>query len=65
MASRIDYMIGGGGADRGALAVGWGLSDHSAVGCLVAVDVLEDVVWYQDTVNWLIMQVTVADKVEL
>lgn len=39
--SRIEFALAGGGMERGVLSSGWGLSDHSAIGCLVAVDNLE------------------------
>ena len=36
--SRIDFALAGGGAECWGLSSGWGLSDHLAIGCVVAVD---------------------------
>ena len=38
---RIDFALAGGGAECWGLSSGWGLSDHSAIGCAVAVDDME------------------------
>ena len=62
--SRIDFDIACGGAERGGLATGWELSDHSAIGCLVAVANLEEVMGYRNVVYWLKVQLTVADEEE-
>ena len=64
MVSRIDFALVGGGVERGGLAAGWGLSDHSAIGCVVAVDDLVDVVGYRDAVDWLRVQMTVDEEGE-
>ena len=57
--SRIDFALAGGGVERGGLSAGWGLSDDSAIGCVVAVDDLVGVVGYRDAVDWLKVQMTV------
>ena len=57
--SRIDFALAGGGVERGGLSTGWGLSDHSAIGCQVAVDGLEGVVGHRDAVDWLEVQLVV------
>ena len=44
--------------------MGWGLSDYSAIGCMVAVEGFEEAVGYRDAVDWLKVQVTVADEHE-
>ena len=62
--SRIDFAIAGGGREPGSLVTGWGLSDHSAIGCMVAVEGFEEVVGYRDVVDWLKVQLTVADAHE-
>ena len=62
MTSRIDFALAVGGVERGGLSLGWGLSDHSAIGCLVAVDDLELVVGHRDAVDWAKVQLTVADE---
>ena len=62
--SRIDFAIAGGGREPGSLVTGWGPLDHSAIGCMVAVEGFEEVVRYQDAVDWLKVQVTVADEHE-
>ena len=59
MVSRIDFALAGGGVERGELSAGWGLSDNSAIGCVVAVDDLVDVVGHRDTVDWIKVQVMV------
>ena len=64
MVSRIDFALVGGGVERGGLSAGWGLSDHSAIGCVVAVDDLVDVVGYRDAVDWLRVQMTVDEEAE-
>lgn len=64
MTFRIDFALSGGGVERGGLSTGWGLSDHGAIGCLVAVDGMEDVVDSRDAVDWLKVQMTVEDKGE-
>ena len=51
--SRIDFALAGGGVERGGLSAGWGLSDHSAIGYVVEVDDLVDVVGHRDAVDWL------------
>ena len=62
--SRIDFALAGGGVERGGLSAGWGLSDHSVVGCVGAVDDLVDVVGHRDAVDWLRVQVTVDGEEE-
>ena len=62
--SRIHFAKPGWGMEQSSLTSGWGLSDHSAIGWLVAVDDLEDVVGYWDAVDCLKVQMTVADKSE-
>ena len=52
MVSHVDFALAGGGVERGGLSAGWGLSDHSAIGCVVAVDDLVDVVGHRDAVDW-------------
>ena len=64
MVSRIDFALAGGGAERGGLSAGWGLSDHSAIGCVVAVDDLEGAVRCRDAVDWMKVQVTVEGEGE-
>ena len=59
---RIDFALAGGGVERGGLSSGGSLSDHSAIGCLVAVDDLEVVEGSRDAVDWARVQLTVADK---
>ena len=60
--SRIDFAIAGGGREPGTRVRGWGLSDHSAIGCMVAVEEFEEAVGYRDAVDWLMVQVTVGDE---
>ena len=62
--SRIDFALAGGGVERGGLSAGWGFADHSAIGCVVAVDDLMDVVGYRDAVDWMKVQVTVEGEGE-
>ena len=62
--SRIDFTLVGVRVERGGLSSGWGLSDHSAIGCLVGVDDLELVVGHRDAVDWARVQLTVADEDE-
>ena len=62
--SRIDFAIAGGGREPGSLVTSWGLSNHSAIGCMMAVEGFEEVVGYRDAVDWLKVQVTVADEHE-
>ena len=57
--SRIDFALAGVGVELGGLSAGWGLSDHLAIGCVVAVDDLVDVVGHRDAVDWMKVQVTV------
>lgn len=59
-----DFAIACGRVERGGLATKWGLSDHLAVGCLVADDDLEEETSYRDAVDWLRVQITVADEEE-
>ena len=42
--SRIDFAIAGGCREPESLVTGWGLSDHSAIGCMVAVEGFEEAV---------------------
>ena len=60
----IDFALSGGGVECRGLSSGWGLSDHSAIGCMVAVDDLEVVASCQDAVDWGKVQYTVADEGE-
>ena len=60
--SRIDFALAGAGMEHGGLWAGWGLSDYSAIGCVVAVDDLVDVVGHRDAVDWLKVQVTVEGE---
>ena len=53
MVSHIDFALAGGGMERGELTAGWGLSDHSAIGWVVAVENLVDVVGHRDAVDCL------------
>lgn len=62
--SGIESTLVGGGVERGGLSVGWGLSDHSAIGCIVAVDDLEVIEGSRDAVDWAQVQLTVADQRE-
>ena len=62
--SRIDFALAGGGAECWGLSSGWGLSDHSAIGCTVAVDDMEVVEGCRDAVDWGKVQLTVADERE-
>ena len=62
--SRIYFAIAVGGREPGSLVIGWGLSDHSAIGCIVAVEGFEEAVGCQDVVDWLKLQVTGADEHE-
>ena len=62
--SRIDFALAGGGAECWGLSSGWGLSDHSAIRCAVAVDDMEVVVGCRDAVDWGMVQLTVADERE-
>ena len=64
VALRIDFALSEGGAERGGLSFGWGLSDHSAMDCLVAVDDLEVVEGSRDAVDWERVRLTVADEGE-
>ena len=59
--SRIDFPLAGGGVERGELSSGWGLLDHSAIGCLVAVDHMEMMQGSRDAVDWAKVQLTVTD----
>lgn len=60
----IDFAIAGRGMEPSSLSSGWRPSDHSTIGCLVAVDELKDVVGYRDAVDWLKVQMTIADESE-
>ena len=62
--SRIDFALAGGGVVCGGLSSGWGLSDHSTIGCVDAVDDLEVVEGCRDAVDWGKVQLTVADEGE-
>lgn len=62
--SRIDVAIAGRGMEPSSLTLGFGLSVYSAIGCVVAVDDLEDVVGYRHAVDWLKVQMPVADERE-
>lgn len=62
MVSWIDFAIAEGGADRGALGMGWGLSYHLAFGCLTVIDDLVHMVGYQDAVDWLGVLVIVVEE---
>ena len=62
--SRIDFALAGGGAEGWGLSSRWGLSDHSAIGCTVAVDDMEVVEGCRDAVDWGKVQLTVADERE-
>ena len=62
--SRIDFALAGGGVVCGGFSSGWGLSDHSTIGCVVAVDDLEVVEGCQDAMDWGKVQLTVADEGE-
>lgn len=62
--SRIDFAIPGSGVEPSTLSLGWRLSDYSAIGCLVAVDDVKNVVGYREAVDWLKVLITVADKSE-
>ena len=48
--------------EKGSLAMGRGLSNHSTIGWLVSVDGFEDVVEYWDAVDCLKVQVTVVKE---
>ena len=50
--SRIDFALARGGVECGGLSSWGGLSDHSAIGCLLAVDDLEVVEGSRDAVDW-------------
>ena len=65
MVSRIDFALAGGGVGCGGLSSRWGLSDHSAIGCVVAVDDLGVVVGSRDAVDWARVQLAVADEREV
>ena len=49
--SRIDFALARGGVERSRLSSKWGLSDHSPIGCLLAVDELEVVEGSRDAVD--------------
>ena len=61
VASRIDFVVEGGGAHLGPLEVVWGLSDHSAIGGVVQVTGLKGVVDTREVVDWGAVELTVAD----
>ena len=62
--SRIDFALAGDGVERGGLSMGWGLSDHSAIGCKVTVGGLEDVVGHRDAMDWPKVQLVVEGEGE-
>ena len=62
--SHIDFALAGGGVERGGSSAGWGLSNHSTIGCVVAVDDLVDVVGHRDAMDWVKVQVTVEGEEE-
>ena len=62
--SHIDFALAGDGVECGGLSAGWGLLDHSAIGYVVAVDDLVEVVGHRDAVDWLNVQVTVEGEEE-
>ena len=63
--SRIAFALAGGGAECWGLTSGWGLSDHSAIGCAVAVDDMEVVEGCRDAVDCGKVQLTVAGESEV
>ena len=48
--SRIDFAFVGGGREPGSLVTGWGLSDRSPIGCMVAVEGFEE--WSGTGMQW-------------
>ena len=51
MVLRIDFALAGGGVERRGLSSRWGLSDHSAIGCVMAVYDLEMIEGCRDAVD--------------
>ena len=64
VASRIDFVVEGGGAHLGPLEVVWGLSDHSAISRVVQVAELVGVVHVREAVDWLAVELTVVEEDE-
>ena len=64
VASWLDFAVEGGGAHLGPLGVVWGLSDHSAIGQVVLVDALEEVLDFWEAVDWDPVALMVADEDE-
>ena len=62
--SRIDFALAGGGAECWGISSGWGLSHHSAIGCVVTVNDMEVVEGCRDAVDRGKVQLTVANERE-